>query len=258
MGSDTKAKVLAIIQTRFFSARLQGKVLMNIMGKPILQHIIERLKKCQLIDQIVIAIADEKSSPILAFAKKYGIESFVGDELNVLDRVYRTAKKYQARVVVRICCDRVMIDPQVVDKVIRFYLEHRNELDYVSNCLIPSYPEGLAAEVFSFEVLETTWQYAKEPYQREHVTVFIYEHPEMFRFGNIKNDKNLFYMRWTVDEEEDLKFAREVYRKLYRKGNVFLMKDILALLKREPQLMEINKNIKQHSLPLTGYMGQRH
>lgn len=241
MGSNTKARVVAIIATRFFSARLPGKVLMDVMGKPILQHIIERLRKCQLIDQIVVAIANEKDSPILAFVEKYDIENFVGDELDVLDRVYRTAKEYQAKVVVRICCDRVMIDPQVVDRVISFYLN--NEVDYVSNCLAPSYPQGLVVEVFSFNALKTAWQNAKEAYQREHVTIYIYEHPEIFRLANVKNDKDLSYMRWTVDVKEDLEFAREVYRRLYRDDEVFLMDDVLALLRREPELMEINKSI---------------
>lgn len=243
-----KHKVIAIIPTLFGSRRLPGKALIDIMGKPILQHIIERLKRCQLIDQIVLAIADEKDSPILAFAEKHKIEHFVGDRQNILDRFYRTAEKYGADVIVRICHDKAMIDPQIVDKIIRFYLSNEKKLDYVSNTLIPSYPQGQALEVFSLETLRFAWQNAKQPYQKEHVTIYIYEHPEIFRIANVKNDKNLFHMRWTVDEKEDLEFVREIYKRLYKNGKIFSMEDILALLKKEPKLMEINKHIKPKAL----------
>lgn len=243
-----KQGVVVIIQVRMKSTRLPGKVLKNIAGKPMLVHVVERLKNAKLIDQIVIATTKDEDKAILKFADKSRVKSFAGSEEDVLDRYYQAARKHKADVVVRITSDCPLIDSEVVDKVVAFYLRNRRRVDYVSNSLKRSYPRGLDAEVFSSGVLKRTWQEAKEPHQREHVTPYIYEHPEIFSLVNIENSEDLSYMRWTVDEERDLEFIREIYKRLYKEGKNFLMKDILALLRKEPQLMEINKNVTQKTL----------
>jgi len=244
---DKKFKIVAVVQARMRSTRLPEKVMRNITGKPMLGHVIERLRKVQLIDEIVIAVAI-KDKPILELAQEYGVKCFAGSEEDVLDRYYQAAERYQANVIVRITSDCPLIDPEVVDKVIAFYLKNRGIKDYVSNFLKRSYPRGLDIEVFSFEVLKRTWQEADKPYHREHVTPYIYEHPEIFRLANVENNEDLSYMRWTADEEKDLEFVREIYKKLYKNGKIFLTKDILALLKKEPQLLDINKEVKQKVL----------
>lgn len=243
-------KIVAVVEARIFSVRLPGKVLKDIVGKPMLQHIIERLKKSQLTDQIVVAIADEKDSPIPNLVKNCGVEGFIGNVEDVLDRDYQVAKKYGAEIIVRICADRAVIDPQVVDKVIDFYLANRSKVDYVSNCLILSYPQGLVVEIFSFEALQTAWQNAKEPYQREHVTIYIYEHPEKYKLHNIEAPSKFHYpyYRWTVDYEEDLQFVREIYKCLYFKNPNFSTKDIINLLQAKPELIEINAHLGLKSL----------
>lgn len=244
-----KQRVVVIIQARTKSTRLPGKVLKNIVGKPMLAHVIERVENIRLVDEIVIATTvKEEDRVILRLANDCGVKSFSGSEEDVLDRYYQAAKRYQADVIVRITSDCPLIDLEVVDKAIAFYLKYKGTVDYVSNSLRRSYPRGLDTEVFSFEVLERTWQKAKEPHQREHVTPYIYKHPETFRLANVENDVDLSHMRWTVDEERDLEFVREIYKRLYRDGKIFLMRDILALLKREPQLMEINKKVEQKAL----------
>lgn len=241
-------KITAIIQARMGSTRLPGKVMKNIVDKPMLQHVINRLGKSQLVNEIIVAIAQEKNTPLPKIVEKFGVKSFKGNREDVLDRYYQAARAYKTDVVVRVTSDCPLIDPEVVDKVTAFYLKHEDTVDYVSNVLKRSYPQGLGAEIFSFPTLERAWQETKEPYQREHVTPYIYEHPEMFRLGNVENNEDLSCMRWTVDEERDLEFVREVYKRLYKEGETFLMEDILALLRKEPRLMEINKNIKQKAL----------
>ena len=248
MDNIPKKNIVCIVQARMGSTRLPGKVMKEIMGKSMLVHIIERLKKSRLIDKIVIATTKNKDNLILKLAQEYKVKTFIGSEEDVLDRYYQAAKKYKANIVVRITSDCPLIDSDVIDKVTRYYLENKSRLDYVTNTLSRSYPRGLDVEVFSFNALEKAWREAKKPYQREHVTPYIYEHPEIFHLANIRNNEDLSYMRWTVDEEKDLKFVREVYKRLYKEGEVFLMQDILNLLKKEPQLMDINKEVKQKKL----------
>jgi spore coat polysaccharide biosynthesis protein SpsF len=220
--------------------------LLDIQGKPLLEHVIDRVRRARLIDRIVIATTvDEKDKPIIEFAKNRGIPYYVGSEDDVLDRFYRAAKKYKAKIIVRITPDDPFKDPEVIDKVIGYYLEHEGELDYVSNTIKPTYPEGLDVEVFSFDALAKAWREAKKPSEREHVTPYIWNHPEIFRLANVENEEDLSHLRWTLDYEEDLRFVREVYARLYH-GQVFLMKDILALLSAEPELARINQGIARN------------
>lgn len=231
------------------STRLPKKVMANVVGKPILEHIIDRVSFSTYIQTIVIATTiNVKDNSIAAWAQNKGVCLFRGSEKDVLDRYYQAALRLEANLIVRVCSDDPFIDPLIMDKVIQYYLNHRNTVDYVSNDLIPSYPLGLNVEVFSITALKKAWQEAKEPYQREHVTPYIYQHPEIFSLVNVENNEDLSYMRWTVDEARDLEFVTEVYKRLYKEGEIFLMKDILTLLRKEPQLMEINKNVKQKTL----------
>lgn len=234
------------------STRLPDKVMKNIAGKPMLAHVIERLKSSRMINQIIVAIGDEKNTPLPRIAKGCGAKSFIGSKISigsaydVLDWYYQAARHYEVDLVVRICGDCPLIDPEIINRIISLHLQA--QVDYTTNSLRRTFPRGLGAEVFPFRVLEQTWKEAKQPHEREHVTPYIREHPNNFSLINLENDKDLSYMRWTVDKEKDLEFVREVYRRLYRNGKIFLMKDILALLKKEPQLLEINKGIRQKPL----------
>ena len=244
-----KEKIVAIIQARMNSSRLPGKVLMPIMERPMLWHVAHRIKKGRLINKLVIATTiTKKDEAIVRFCKKNNLDFYKGNEENVLDRYYQTAKIFKAETILRITADCPLIDPKVLDGIIKFYIARKDKIDYVSNTLKRTYPHGLDAEIFSFKVLERIWQEAKEPYQKEHVTPYIYEHPEKFCIGNIKNHKNYSYLRWTVDTEKDLKFVREIYKRLYKNNRIFCMQEILNLLKKEPQLLKINKGVRQKQL----------
>lgn len=241
-------RVVAIIQARMGSTRLPGKVFKTIVGKPMLWHVIERLKRAKIIDDIVIATTTKEiDRPITKLAMDLEVKSFAGSEEDVLDRYFYAAIAHKADVIVRIAADCPLIDPEVVDKVIRFFLE--SDFDYVSNSETatrkPTYPEGLDTEVFSFRVLEKTWKEARWQSEREHVTPYIYKNHEIFKVGGVECEEPMSDMRWTVDYKEDLEFVREVFRRLYKKGEVFRMKDVLVLLNKCPWLMEINKGIKR-------------
>lgn len=235
--------IVAIIQARTGSTRLPGKVLMEICGKPLLQHVIERARKSHLIGSVVVATTSNPSDQaVVRLARKCGAEAFAGSENDVLDRYFQAAKKFKADVIVRITADDPFKDPVVIDRIITHFLANRQKLDYASNTIKPTYPLGLDTEVFSFSGLQKAWNEATDPYDREHVTPYFYRHPELFRLANIENGEDLSSLRWTLDYEADLRFAREIYSRLYREGDIFLMNDILRLLEKEPQLAEINKD----------------
>ena len=241
---NKKNKTTAIIQARMTSTRLPGKVLMDIEGKPMLWRVINRLRFSKKIDDIILAIPDTKENDILEeFIKKNNIKYFRGSEKDVLSRYYEAAKKNKCNTIARITSDCPLIDPKIVDSVIKKYLN--SSADYTSNTLKRTFPRGLDIEVFNFKVLEKAYKEAKQFYQREHVTPYIYENPEKFRLINVKNKSNLCFMRWTVDEKKDLEFVREIYKKIYPKKKIFYMKDIVAILRKYPKLMKINEKVRQ-------------
>ena len=235
-------RIVAIIQSRKGSTRLPGKVMMDIVGKPMLWHVITRVKHAKRLDDIVIATTTlNEDKRILELASEMRIKRYAGSEDDVLDRYYQAAIIYKADVIVRITADCPLIDPNVIDRAIEFYLNH--DFEYVGTGIKPTYPDGLDTEVFSFSTLERAWKEATLASEREHVTPYIWKNPQLFKIKNLRNDKDLSYMRWTVDEERDLEFIREIYKRLYKEGKIFYMGDIFNLLKKHPELMDINKGI---------------
>jgi len=228
-----------IIQARLGSTRLPNKVVIDIEGKPMLWHHVNRLKHSKFSPEIIIATSKaDEDKKILKFAEEYNFNSYAGNINDVLDRFYQTALKYKVNNVVRITADCPLIDPEVLDKILQVYL--KGEYDYVSNIHPPTYPDGLDVEVFNFESLKRAWNEAQLASEREHVTPYIWKNPNLFRLKNVENDEDFSYLRWTVDEKEDLQLIREIYKNLYHKKGIFLMKDILELLKERPELKEIN------------------
>lgn len=233
--------VVAIVQARMGSSRLPGKVMREIVGKPTLWHLVNRLKRSRLIDKIVIATTDKaKDKPILKLAKESGIDGFAGSEDDVLDRYYQAAKEYNAEVVVRITADCPLIDPELVDRVVSYYLENRDRLDYVSSGL--SYPDGIVeTEVFSLATLEKAWKEARLLSEREHVTPYIRKNPTVFRTAKVENQEDLSHLRLVVDDEKDFQLVTEIFENLYKDGKIFHLNDILEFLSKRPELLELNK-----------------
>ena len=242
-------KVVAIIQARMGSTRLAGKVLMNIAGKPMLWHVVSRLNYSKLINKIIIATSANKSDdPIEAFCDRYRVDYLRGSEEDVLDRYYQAARAYQADPIVRITADCPLIDPEVTDKTISGYVNNAEIFNGASNTIHRTYPRGLDTEVMSFSALGACWEKANRDYQREHVTAYIYEHPDLFKMYSVENNVDLSHLRWTVDEGVDMDFVREIYGRLYKENDIFLMNEVLDILEREPTLKEINRHVKQKAV----------
>jgi len=229
------------------SSRLPGKTVADISGKPLLWHIIERLSFCLTLEKTVVATTDRPEDEVIeSLCSSLDIPTFRGSDRDVLDRYYRCAALHGGRIVVRITADDPFKDPVVIDSMVRYMVENPR-CDYVSNTIKPTYPEGIDAEVFTSQALEKAWKEAKLPSQREHVTPYIWNNPELFSLKNLEHEVDLSHLRWTLDYPEDLRFALEVYKRLYVPGRVFLMEDILSLLAREPGLSLINSHIERNA-----------
>ncbi len=239
----------AVIQVRLGSTRFPGKVLTDILGKPMLWYLIERLKASQSLDNIILAMPDTRANNLLQeFAKKNNISYFMGSEYDVLDRYYQAIRKFKVKTIVRICADCPLADPRIVDEVIRLHQKEGN--DYTSNTIERSFPRGLDVEVFELKSFEQVKRYAIKNYEKEHVTAYFYQNPSKFKLScyRAKGKLNHPGFRLTVDTPEDFILIKNIFSRLYKKGKLFTADDIIDLLEREPNLVEINKNIKQKDL----------
>lgn len=240
-----RSDTIGIVQARLASTRLPGKTLVDIMGRPMLWHVVSRLRRASHLNDIVIATTTrEEDKAIIRLAGESKIKCYAGSEDDVLDRYYQAASTFKADVIVRITADCPLIDPRVVDRVVQRFFA--GSFDYVSNTLELTYPDGLDTEVFSFGALEKAWGDARRKSEREHVTPYLWKHPDKFRLANVRNDIDLSHLRWSVDQIEDLQFIREVYGRLYREGELFYMEDVLELLRKYPDLKQINQGIHRN------------
>jgi len=235
---------VGIIQARMGSTRRPGKVLADLAGKPMLYHVVKRAQQARGLDLVVVATSDQpRDEGIEQYCSDIGTPCFRGSEDDVLDRYIQAARLFEADRVVRLTADCPLLDPQVIDEVISAY--SRGGYDYVSNFLEPTYPDGLDNEVCGREVLERAWREARLKTEREYVTVYIWKNPDLFRLFNVRNDKDLSHLRWTVDEPEDLEFVREVYKHLGPEPS-FGMNEILTLLEEHPELNDINSQFTRN------------
>lgn len=235
---------LAIIQARMTSTRLPGKVMADVAGRPLLDHVIARARQAGAVDRVVVATSKRGSDDTIAeYCGRVDIPCFRGSHDDVLDRYYHAAQHLEAESIVRLTADCPLLDPAVIDKVVHHFRAGGH--DYVSNALEPSYPDGLDTEAFRGSALERAWREAKLTSEREHVTAFIWKHPELFRVANVANDRDLSHLRWTVDEPEDLEFVRAVYSHL-GPAPTFGMNDILMLLEDRPELGRINGSFERN------------
>ena len=238
-----------ILQARMGSTRLPGKVLKLLGGMTLLEYILHRLESRRRSDPIVVATTtDTRNDAVADLCRRAATACFRGSEDDVLDRYYHAAVQYAADVVVRITADCPFIDPAVTDMTVNAYLHRTAPCDGATNTVRRTYPRGLDTEAFPIAVIRKVWEEAREPSAREHVTPYIYMHPERFTVTDVTQNEDLSHLRWTVDEEADLAFAREVYRRLYRPGAVFLMNDIVAVLTKNPALIAINAAVRQKTV----------
>ena len=237
--------ILAILQARVSSSRLPGKVLKPIMGRPMLALQIERVLQAKQIDQLIIATSTDPSDDALeTLCREINVPCYRGSLNDVLDRFYQAAQTFKSDHIVRITGDCPLIDPEVIDDVITFYLN--SDYDYASNAVEPTFPDGLDIEIFRYSVLEEAGEKARLPSQREHVTPFIHQQPNRYRIGHYRNTENLSHLRWTVDEPEDFNLINKIYEELYPATPNFRMADILNLLQQRPEWLTINRQFKRN------------
>ena len=238
--------ILAVLQARTGSTRLPGKVLMPILGEPMLVRQIERVRRCRRIDQLMIATTvDIEDDSIATLCMKLDLPCFRGSRDDVLDRFYQAAADYHPQHLVRLTGDCPLADPEIIDACIALHLE--GGYDYTSNIQPPSYPDGLDVEVMTFTTLQNAWEAADTVMAREHVTYYIYQHPELFKIANLENELDLSSLRWTVDENEDFEFVTRVYQALYPDNPAFDLHDVLALLDKSPGLRQINSHLERNA-----------
>lgn len=234
-----KPKVLAVLQARYSSTRLPGKVLMPLLGEPMLYRQIERIQGAKLIDRLIVATSRDAADDQLAeMCREKGIDCFRGDLNDVLDRFYQAAVSDAPDHVVRLTGDCPLTDPELIDSIIRFHLE--GGYDYSSNTIQPTFPDGLDVEVCRFSALCRAWQETTLPSQREHVTPFIHQQPERFRLGSFVDDWDRSWLRWTVDEPDDFELVAKIYGALYPRNPRFTTADVMALVEASPELATLN------------------
>lgn len=237
------------IQARMGSTRLPGKVLRPLMGRPMIQHIIERVQNGSSVKKTVVLTSVNQSDDALQrFCEKQGIEVFRGSEENVLERYYLAAKKYKPEVICRITGDCPVIDSQVLEAMAEKFktlpTDH-GEIHYLSNTLERTFPRGLDAEFFSMKCLEETYRQAHLPHQLEHVTPYIYENPQLFKLTNFKNNRDLSSLRLTVDTPEDFQLIEQIYKALWKENQTFYLDDIVNIMNKNPVWSKINEHVAQ-------------
>lgn len=243
-------RVEIFVQARMRSTRLPGKVMLTVLDKPLLGYLIERLQEVQNADAIVILTTTHPADDVIVeYCEKNRIPCYRGPEEDVLTRYFQVAKKRNPDAIVRITADCPLMDPTILEKMIQFYRDHADSYDYISNSLERTYPRGLDIEVFSAAALDTAFQEAKQPFEREHVTPYIYRHPERFRLCNLPySGPSLAEHRWTVDTHEDFALIRLIIEHLWPQNTHFRLADVLHLLERHPDWTLINAHIQQKPL----------
>ena len=229
-----------IIQARMNSTRLYGKILKKLDEKnSVLYYVIKQIQASKLIDKIVVATSElEIDDAIVKVAKKMNVEVYRGSPTDVLDRHYQCAKKYSFDTIVRVTSDNPLNDPQIIDKAIKKM--KTGKFDCVTTSLLQTFPKGIHVEILSMNILQKSWKNSSIPYEREYVTPYIYNNSNKFKIYNLVNPNNLSHISFTINKNNDLKLVRKIISKI--KKHPILMKDIMKLLDKEPELLEINKN----------------
>jgi len=238
-------KTVATIEARMTSSRLPGKVLMEAVNKPMLELMVERLQRVPSLDAIAIATTrNAADQPIIDLARHLGVGVHRGSEEDVLARVFDTARAHNADVIVELTGDCPLIDPEIVEQTIQHHLQAG--VDYTSNILTRAYPIGMDTQVFATSILADVARRTDDPTDHEHVSLYIYRHPELYSLSNVIAPAALTRpeLRLTLDTAEDLTLIRAVFAGLYPQNPEFTLADIFNFLAKNPDIARVNENIK--------------
>lgn len=223
-----KQKVLVIIQARMSSRRLPGKVLLDLNGEPIIQRIVDRLKRAVQVDEIIVATSvDESDTKLFEFLHRKRINCYRGPLDDVLERFIGVLAESDAEIIIRITADCPLVMPKLVDEMVFEFKE--SNLDYLSNTIHPTFPDGLDVEIFSKASLTKLNGLELSSMEREHVTLGMRNRPTNFRLRNFANETDLSNLRWTVDYAEDFEFVKQVYSHFKDRESEFELHEVLNL-----------------------------
>lgn len=242
-------KIVATIEARMASTRLPGKTLAPILGRPMLELLIERLQRARRVDEVVVATTDDPGDAVIEqLARRIGVGCYRGSSDDVLDRVLKAAQSHKADLLVEMTGDCPLLDPTTVDECIAVFLS--GGYDYVSNVSDRSYPRGLDVQVFPVKVLEEVARLTDDAADHEHVSLYIYNHPERYRLGKLAASHRIARpdLRLTVDTQPDLDLVRAVYEALYPKNPAFSIYDVVAFLEAHPEIAGLNAHIQQKAV----------
>ena len=243
-------KIIAIIQARMNSSRLPGKVMMQILGRPVIEHMIIRVKKAKLLDEIWLATSkNEVDNCLESIAVNNNIFFFRGKEIDVLSRFETIIKKSNPDLIVRLTGDCPLADPNLIDLIVKFAVENIEKYYYVGNSLIPTFPDGLDVEVFTAKALLKASK-KSNLIDREHVTPKIHKYHEKnklnLNIGHFLGERDFSHLRLTLDEKEDFELIKIIFEKLYPQNENFSWFDIISLLTKEPHLISINSKFSRN------------
>jgi spore coat polysaccharide biosynthesis protein SpsF len=240
-------KINVIVAARMTSSRLPGKILMDLGGQPALVRLIERFRQSKYIHNIVIATTTNmQDDRVVATAVEQDVQYFRGSEEDVLLRTVQAAQATDTEFIVQVTSDCPLIDAETIDTAIARMLENPY-LDYVGNHLVRTYPLGFSVEVFRTSTLAEVATITNDPADREHVSLYMYEHPEAYRLSNVEAPYFLRHpeYRLTLDTMDDYELIKRVFEQLYPRNPNFTLYDIIRFLDNNPELTRVNQHIAQ-------------
>lgn len=242
-------KIIAVIQARMGSTRLPNKVMKQVNGVPLIELLIKRLSGAKLVNQIMLATStNDKNTPLVNHVRSLGYDVFQGSENDVLSRYYHAVKDIKPDAIVRITGDCPLVDPKIVDQIIETFLEKK--VDYASNTIKPTYPDGIDVSMASFQALERAYNEATSDFDREHIMPYI-RNPEKFKLANVEYEEDYSKERWTVDEPEDFEVIQNVFNHFHPRID-FSWLEVLQLLKDRPELFAANRKFMRNEGSVMG------
>lgn len=245
MYKNSDKKIVSTIEARMTSTRLPGKVLLPLAGVPALGRMAERVKKAKYLDEIVIATTINKADePIVELAKKLGVKSWRGSEEDVLGRVLGAAQSVKADIIVELTGDCPLMDPGLINRGIEEFFS--GQYDCAANVIRRSFPDGFDVQVFPTILLAKIDKITNDPLDREHVSYYIYRNEGKYKINHWVSEKKYFWpeLRVTLDEKNDYILLDKIFKKLLPIKKDFNYIDIIEFLRKNPKLLEINKDVK--------------
>lgn len=240
------------IQARMSSTRLPGKILLPIMGRPLLYYLVAQLRKmASNVKVVVLTTTSPHDDSVVSFCNASNLDYYRGSEEDVLGRYYHAAEKYPSDLIIRITGDCPLIDPDLINQMIKIYQEADLPYDLLSNVINRTFPRGQDIEIFSFDALKRAYHNSQDVSEREHVTMHFYKNPSLYRLKSFEGGVDLSQYRWTVDTIEDFRLIKRLLEKVYRENDPFHIKDLLKALTDHPEWNQINAHIEQKPIRTT-------